>query len=856
MKFIRRFIEKIFTGSRAGKAGNGTCRDTISEPDFRQRYHTFKLLLSANNRALEAMADMETLLKASRPFGMTDIRALTTSSLVNVFRMMQKLDALAPGKYRSLFDRFDAIRAAVEKLMEKKALPADRRLVIPLEETDKQDSDLVGGKMANLGELKNRLGLEVPRGFAITARAYEDFLTANDLQAEINRRIQASGDSDIKTLFQLCADIQTLIINARVPESLARAVRDALDGLVSETGHSPLLALRSSAIGEDRGDISFAGQYQSLLNVSANDVLDAYKQVVAGKYSLTAVTYRMNRGFRDEDIPMCVGCISMVDALASGVIYSHNPFDIHDDSVFIHSTLGLSGDLVDGSGTADLFVVRRGKEGASPLKVIHTEVRNRPSISRDTIRRLTELTVKTESHYGIPLDIEWAMTGPPESGIYILQCRPLGRKPGNGRAVNPVPAVSDNFPVLARGGITASPGIAAGRIFPINSTEDLLGFPDGAVLLASHALARWASVLGRAAAVITGQGSFAGHLANVSREFGVPALFSLDGAVTRLPAGMVVTVDADNGVVYEGRVEALLDLDLPKANLMAGSPVYGILEEICGHIVPLNLLDPDDIEFKPENCRTLHDITRYIHERSVREMFHYGKTRGNAGRTAKQLFHKVAMQWWVLNLDNGFTTEVPGRYIRTEQIASRPMLAVWEGITAVPWDGPPPVNTRGFLSVMFRATTNTALNTGQRSKYADKNFFIISKEYCSLSARLGFHFTILESFAGKRPQENYITFRFQGGAADFNRRLSRVSFIGDLLSRYGFDTIIKQDNLSARIKGGDQPYILGRLRLLGYMIIHTRQLDMVISDEHHARQYRNRFKHDIDRILRQDAGNN
>lgn len=828
---------------------------------FKDRYHNFKLLLNANNKALEVMADMERALQGRQPFGMTFVRASCTAVSVNVFNMIKNIEKLAQDKYGELNARFNDIQKKIDGLLSQKKSVKDERLVIPIGDVNKEMSDVVGNKMANIGEIKNKLQIRIPLGFVITSAAYERFIKENDLQVEIDRRFQSLDSDDMEKLYTLSSEIQQLIIKSRIPDDLVDAIKQAYNRLESDTKGKVTLALRSSALGEDTQESSFAGQYRSELNVSYDSIFHAYKEILASKYSLQAVTYRLNRGFKDEDISMCVGCMHMVDAVAGGVIYTRNPVNMADDSIFINSAWGLPKSVVDGSGACDLFVVSkklpreivRKKVNAKDLKFICLpeegvcrmeltgDKKDLASIDDENALDLSELAVKIEAYYSIPQDIEWAVDG--DGSIYILQCRPLKQRETLKKDLLEPIVLHDD--IIARGGITASPGAASGKVYLVDKGIDMLRFPQGAVLVTRQALPIWASLLNRSAAVVTEQGGFAGHLANVAREFGVPALFGVPDVVNRLSHGEVVTVDADALAIYKGKIEALIVKPETKKNLMDGSPVYETLKQVSSSIIPLNLLDPDSPDFRPVNCKTFHDITRFIHEKAVYEMFNFGKEHHFSEKSSKQLFYNVPMQWWILNLDDGFKKEVDGKYVKLENIASIPMLAFWKGFSAVPWEGPPAIDGKGLMSVIFQSTANKNLTPGLRSTYAARNYFMISKNYCSLSSRLGYHFSILEALVSERSMENYISFQFKGGAADYQRRLNRIHFIGEILQEHGFRVDIREDNLIARVEGHEMGYMKERLEILGYLTLHTRQLDMIMSNNAVLNRYRTKIDNDI-----------
>ncbi|OQX07383.1 MAG: hypothetical protein BWK76_24930 [Desulfobulbaceae bacterium A2] len=832
------------------------------QEDFRRRYRLFRALLTANNAILEIMAEMAAMLEGSRSYGMAFVRGRSTAVMVNGYKMVRNLLEMADGRHAELEAAFDGVRQRLERVLAGAPPPADGPWILPLQEINRHLVDQVGAKMANLGEVANGAGLPVPPGFAVTAAAAHYFISTAGLLPEIDRRLQTVDVEDYASLYEKSAEIQQMIAGAPLPDDLAAALLTHFDRLEKNVRPGLTVAMRSSALGEDAGDSSFAGQYRTELYVERDYLCQAYKEIVASKYSSRALVYRLLKGHRDKDIVMAVGCLAMVEGHVSGVMYSRAGGDHLSGLVGISAAAGGARLVVDGTVQPERLEVLR----SPPQRVVHRESVGQadvdlsartpvpPCLADQQAAVLARMALRLEEHFGEPQDIEWSIDQAGDTSI--LQSRPLAQVQVEGAAAPPTTGEEGASPPLLRGRVTASPGVACGPVFILQSGADLLRFQQGSVLVTAHPLPEWASLLGRAVAVLAETGSEAGHLATVARELGIPALFGIRDSLRQLGDGQLVTVDAGRRAVYDGRRDDILANALPRPNLMQGSRVQAALREILAQLTPLNLVDPQSPYFRPEQCRTLHDITRFCHEKAVAEMFSFGEKHSFDARSAKRLVGEVPLEWWVIDLADGFRAEFDqaSPTVTIADIVSDPMLALWQGMRAIPWQGPPPVSARGFGSILFRSTMMPGFDPAVRSAMSGRNYFLVSAGFCNLSVRLGYHFAMVEAYLGDLLTESYVSFTFKGGAADERRRDARVRLLAEVLEKLGFRVRVQGDELVARVEKQPRVFLRQRLMALGYLVLHARQIDMVMGSTESLVRYRDKFACDIKKILAEAPG--
>ena len=812
---------------------------------FVRKYKAFQNILKNNNEVLMTMADMQEKATGGFLFDRAYINSSYQRVAHGIKEIVNNLNILSDEKYKDLVIAYQKNDEAIRNTLSRKAAIPSAGYVLPLSEIGKGSSASTGGKLALLGELANVLGFSVPPGFIITTYAYETFIKHNKIDDILKEQ---TGKLNIRNYDELTAasqKMQKLVRNAEMPPDLETAIFAAYRGLCDSVGKKDLaVSVRSSALHEDIM-ASFAGQYDTALNVPAEDLVVQYRNVVSSQFTPRALFYYKDKGFHLEEMAMAVGIMAMVDAKTSGVMYSRDPGRPEEDVVLISAVWGLGTYAVGGIVPTDSYRVSGGdgrtvtREESGPQEIMLTvegkggtrqvpvpeELAKQPRLTHEQVRQLASCARRAEKHFGHPQDMEWAIDR--NGRLYFLQSRPLRLPASLASPEEKRPRVIKGHKILLDKGVIASRGVGAGPVYVVKSEDDLAGFPDSGVLVIRHTLPEFAVVLQRASAVVSDIGTVLGHLATVAREYNVPAIFNTEKATRVLTNGMQVTVDAIYANVYEGVVQEILR-EKKTADPFRASPVLKQLQDILQKITPLNLTDPRSPDFTPRGCKTFHDITRFAHEMALKEIFEFAEDTYFSERSAKKLVSKeIPLDWLVIDLGGGVRAGAKGKDVQPEDIVSIPMRAMWEGMTAVPWKGPPPMDTKGFLSVV--AGSATAPDT--LARLADKNYIVVAKQFCNVSTRLGFHFSTTEAYTGEEENQNYISFIFKGGGADDMRRNRRAAFIARILDKYDFRVEVKQDAVFARIEGHTQRFLEERLRVLGHVIVHTRQMDMVMYNE-------------------------
>jgi pyruvate,water dikinase len=825
--------------------------------DFSAALEHFQELLLDHQQAMQRIADMGEKSGGEYLFDKKYLFDVTGELHGLVLRLVKALNLLAANRYADLYPVIDRTFLPIHaELRGRLGLSEAAPYVIPLDRLSLDRPEVAGGKAEVLAQIMQRLRLPVPLGFVITIAAFRRFLQQNLLEERIHAWLE-SWITEKADEGQISRQIQYSILAGVVPQDLVREIRRHVD----RARRGGFWAVRSSAYGED-GELSFAGLHETVLHVSSEGLPEAYKKVLASLYSPEALVFRKRMGIVGQEAAMSVVCQEMVQSQASGVIHTLDLEALDPTGLVIYASLGLGRAVAEGKVLVDRFVVERDppyricssrisekdrmfrsvEGGGVEDTAVPDEQRGLPSLSEESIATLVRWAMALERYFKRPQEVEWAMDA--EGRCWILQSRGLSMPKAKAPPVADLCESCSLYPALIRDrGAVAHAGVGSGPASVVNSPKDMDRFPEGAVLITPYAAPWLARIVPRAAGLISERGSSAGHLAIIAREFRVPALLGVENAVEILQPEAEITLDTHHRVVYRGKVAELMHYEFIQSVVFEETLEFRLLRRLLKRIAPLNLIDPQAQDFTPQGCRTVHDVIRFVHEKSVQELMDLPNVlRRFRGARVWTLVSSVPLGLKILDLGGGIDAATQGGFMEADQIRSLPLKALWEGIaTPGAWSTEPvPVDFQGMMSSL----TLTPAEIPGAPAHAGMNLAVVSETYMNLHLKLGYHFNLVDARMDLAPAQNHIYFRFVGGVTDITRRSRRAYLLGQILSYYEFKVETRGDLVVARVHDLPREEISHRLQVIGRLIGFTRQLDIQLRSDGLTSQFVERFFRD------------
>lgn len=478
------------------------------------------------------------------------------------------------------------------------------KYILWFKEISSKDVPLVGGKNASLGEMISQLtkkgihpvksrkagippkaelfnGVNIPDGFALTTKAYWYYLKENKVDKKLKEIFKKFDPKSLKNLQKIGKSARNLILRAKFPEDLKQEIITAYQKLSQEYNQKDVdVAVRSSGVAEDQPTMSFAGEFESYLNIKGKeDLLNAIKKCIASTFSDRAIAYREEKKVPHLKFALSVGVQKMVrsDLASSGVIFTIDTESGFPNIVLINSIYGVGEMIVKGKITPDEFYVfkptlRQGFKsiilknlGRKDKKYVYSKTGGlrevtvlagqqlKFSLTDEEILILAKWSGLIEKHYKIPQDIEWAKDG--KTGeLFVVQSRPeTVHAPKDTKFYEEYKIKTSKKPILT--GTAIGDKIGQGKVRIIPNISQISKFQKGEVLVTKMTDPDWVAAFPLASAIVTEEGGRTCHAAIVSRELGIPAVVGVKGAAKILKNGQIITVDCvSGGKIFEGKI--------------------------------------------------------------------------------------------------------------------------------------------------------------------------------------------------------------------------------------------------------------------------------------------------------------
>ena len=381
-------------------------------------------------------------------------------------------------------------------------------------------------------------------------------------------------------------------------------------------------------------------------------------------------------------------------------------------------------------------------------------------------------------------------------------------------------------------------GVFSGKAFAAEDLQRLGDTPEGAILVLHHTSPEIVKVFPRISGLIAEWGNVAGHGAALLREYKIPSVFLMDGALAAVESGQDISLDSIGRKIYPGALWEGRTIEMRESY----EGMKGAKDPISTNILALNLVDPSASSFRPSACESTHDVLRYCHEKSVEAMFGVNDDEvSRAGNLTREIASEIPLNLVVLDLGGGMKPIADeATTVGPDEIISAPFQSFWKGVThpGVSWRRDIPASISDLASVVARSFTPGSYDM---RAIGMKSYLLVDDEYMNLNARLAYHFSLVDACKCDDAKRNYISFRFAGGGATRYRRSLRACFLEECLSPFGFLINRRGDLVNAWLRMVPEDETAHALDILGRLIACTSQLDMYLANPETMRWFVKQF---------------
>jgi len=792
---------------------------------IKRRYVRFQKLLKNYLEILEILTDA--LEKQGGGFVLDKqyIVALTNKLCNLADSIVYDLNVLTDQQYLNFYDPLDRFKKETKEIISGRPAFLHSELVIPFSNTKEFLPQHVGRKNASLINLHHRIGIPLPEGFAITFSAYQRVVEENNLIDSINRAVNKFRKNDPYATQELLA-LRDGLRSAKIPSNVKEPVHHALHSLTEKLGNDLLLTIDFTIQGETLDAASNVSDYtKTVSNVKPAEVFDIYLEEISSLYDPAMVCFRQIKKMGERAFLAAV-CKRMILGKIHGELYTLNPASPASGFML----LNIYSESDHKSKPRESYTISRNP----PFEIVpnqdqHEKNREEESMSSqqstqhckggvlsyDEIVRLIDLALRIERYFRQAQEIEWIKDI--DSQFIIAQTKRLNMQSTPERDQKNLAKILSQHRVLYDSvGQVACRGVAGGPVFLVHNEKDINEFPDQGVLVAPSLLPEWKPKrsMQKAAAILTDSGKPTGPMVSLARHFRIPFIVGLGNVTKRLFTGTMVTIDADENVVYEGLIKELENYHLIEGLGYGDEPEYQMFQIVQDKIAHLTLANCAAQEFTINSCQTLHDVVHLAYENAVKALMDEDSCRKEFSWMSKQLKGNRNLVFQVINIGDGLkSANVSEPVINFKDIQSRPMVILGEAIcTPGKWVD---------INFSQRKVTGSSAVADSIS-FNKKNVAVVSKEYLNLVMNLGCEIDMVDSYLCEEGELNHIFCRFSNIKGEYRPRFILTR---EVMQRLDFDVEETTKAINAWISRISPSAIEKRLRIIGHLINFIRILD-------------------------------